>query len=477
MVRRKEKGFIPIPPNRATKWTCTIAGTDISNFILSGRFPHGLISEELICEIELENSGENFTNKFFARDEIVFKMDFSDGSTVQFKGEIEEIRKKIDGGLYKLGIKGAHFTAQLLDVMVTEEYTGASISDIRKDLVDKYLTGFTYTKIATNTTTIDTKFVNKPFLDCFLFLDIQGDEDTYVDFDKDFHTFKRESIKNLNIHFTDSDSIISLKGLGTDSAEVRNKITVYGEAGGLPVIATSEDNASQTTYRTKESVITDTDIDDEDKAIALGNAETSQLKNPTEQGNILSLYWTGISPGDMAYIISPIHKIHDLFRIVKFVYNVPNEDMEVFFNQERSIPKLFKDRIKKEQGQEAIVNPHKMTHSYNFTFDNENKIDSVSSSNIIVSESKLRKGSEETGIMVSNEKDTPISVNSVHVLATGEALDGATYWIQADAQADFQQVTLDTLGLVDNPGTELRLQIKITGTNTRIDAAALLYKA
>ena len=185
MPRIRKKIFIPIEPNRLTKWTCTIAGTDISDFILSGNFPHGLISEELICEIELDNSGEDFTNAFSARDTIQFKMDFSDGSTVQFEGEVEEIKAKIEGGFFKLGIKGGHFTAQCLDVMVTTEFTGAQISTIRTTIISDHLADFTTTNVETNSDTINIKFVNKPLLDSLLELDRQGDEDTYIDFNKD----------------------------------------------------------------------------------------------------------------------------------------------------------------------------------------------------------------------------------------------------------------------------------------------------
>lgn len=475
MPRRKERGFIAVPPVRSIKSSCTIDGTDVSEFIISGNFPHGLISEELVNDITLDNSGEDFD--FSIGDIIIFKMDFSDGSTTQFEGEIEEIRKAIEDGVFKLKIKGAHYTARLLDVMVTEEYSEATLSDIRKDLIDTYLTGFTYTNIEENSTSTDIKFVNKPLLDCLIALDIEGDEDTYVDFDKNFHTFKRESKTNLNIHFTDDDSIISLSGLGKDSAEVRNKVQVIGDAGGLPVIHTSADSSSETTYRSKESVITDTSIDDEDKAGSLADAEKTQLKDPKVQGSITSLFWAGINPADMAYIISPTHKIHGLYRIVKFIFKIPDEQMEVFFNQERSIPKLFKDRIKKEQGQEAIVNPHKMTHSFNFTFDNEDKIDSASSTRYTVTEGIIKwDGSGENAVVISIAKETPITVNSIHILAKGETLTGATYFVQADSGAEFEEVSLDTLTTITNTGTELKLKIIISNADTQIDSVALLYK-
>ncbi len=479
--RRIKRRFIPIEPDRTTIWTASIAGTDITDFILSATFPHGLISEELICEIELDNSGEDFTNKFKARDTIQFKMDFSTGSTLQFEGEVEEIKAKLEGGFFKLAIKGGHFTAQLLDVMVTAEFIQAKISDIRTTIINDHLTDFTTTNIETNNTLIDIKFVNKPLLDCLLALDIEGDEDTYVDFNKDFHTFKKNSKENLNIHFTDqTGSLINLRGLGTDSAEVRNKITVYGEAGGLPVIATSEDLASETTFRTKEKVITDNTIVDEDIAQTTGDAETVLLKDPLNQGSADTLFWTNINPGDKAYVISTPHLIHDLFRIVKFVFRVPGETMGVFFNKERSIPKLFKDRIKKDLAQETIVNKNKMTNSFNFGSEigfNENKIDGDASNDIKVVDGNLQMdGSVESANMISINKDIPITANSVEVRVIGESRDGTNYYINAEGTNIWQQVILETPTTVTTPGTKLRLRIELTSTTTRIRSAVILYK-
>jgi len=474
-IRTREQ-FVWIPQERPS-WTCTIAGTDVKDYILSGKFPNGLISEELICEIELDNSGENWTNLFKARDIIQFTLTLLTGNTINFEGEVEEISKKFEGGVFNLAIKGAHYTAQLLDIMVTKEFSQAKISDIRKSLIDTYLTGFTYTNIEENTSLIDIKFVNKPFLDCFLALDIEGDEDTYIDFNKDFHTFKRESKNNNDIAIVMNDLLIELKGLGQDSAEVRNKITVYGDAGGLPVIHTSEDSASQTSYRIKERVMTDTSITDEDTASAIGDAENFQLKNPVEEGSAECFLMAKLVPGYMTYVIFPPQDVHSRYRVVKYVNSVPNETTEVFFNQERSISKLFKDRIKKDMNQETITNPFAMKYSYNFTFDDENKIDSSASSDYILSEGKIRKDSAvESAIIISNAKTTPVSVSSVHIVAIGEVLDGATYWIQANTLVSYQQITLDTLTNITNTGTELRLKMIITSANTRLDSIAVLYK-
>ena len=93
--RRSEQVFAWFPPNRATIWSVTIDGEDVTNFVLDGKFPRGLLTEELVCEVLLDNSAEEFTDRFSQGNVIIFKMDFSTGTKIQFEGEVEEIKNKL----------------------------------------------------------------------------------------------------------------------------------------------------------------------------------------------------------------------------------------------------------------------------------------------------------------------------------------------------------------------------------------------
>ena len=432
MVRRRKEQFIWIPPDRTTIWSVEIDGVDVTNFILSGSFPHGLINQEMIAEIELDNSGEDFTDRFKIRNTVEFKFDFGSGSTTQFKGEIEEIKNQLPQGRFSYAIKAGHFTAQLLDVMVTKEFKGATISDIKTTLIEENLTGFTTNNIEENNTVIDIKFVNKALLDCLIELDIIANEDTYIDFDKDFHTFTKGS-KNIDDDAVVwDDSLIDLRGLGEDSADVRNKINVFGAIDGVDVIHISEDADSQTTFRSKEKVITDGRITDESEAQDVGDAETTLLADTFDQGSASTLLMPNLTPGGMIYVIFPPNNVHSRFRLIKHVFNVPAENMEVFFNQERSIPQLFKDRIIKEQGQEGIINPFKMKRSFIFTFNDESKIST--NSGVTFEDGVISKTTGvETGIIQSITKESDVVANEVELRVVGENITGATYFIRADS--------------------------------------------
>ena len=359
MPTRLERGFIWIPKDKNTNWSLTVNGLDIKNYLISAKLSFGLISEELNCEIEIDNSGEDFNTSFSEDDEIILTLDFSDGTTRQFAGVVNEIRDKLDNS-YSLIINGSHYTSYALDILVNKSYSSSGISTIRADLISTYLGsyGFTSTNIETNNELVTITFNEKPLIDCLLELDKLGDEDSYFDNDKDYHSFKRGSKDNDNEAIIFDDTLISLEGLGSDNAEKKNNIKVYGEAGGLPVLYTTEDTSS----RTKQRVITDTSILDEDDAASFSQAELDSSNNPPIQGNAYCFLMPELVPGYMTYIVSP-PRVHNRYRIAKYTFLLPSEQMNVIISSERSIAKLFKDRIKKDLAQETLSNPHNMKYS------------------------------------------------------------------------------------------------------------------
>lgn len=483
--RRVERGFRYIIPNRATKWTVTINDVDVSDYVLSGVFTRGTIGEECTCDIELENSGENYTGAFTYGNDIIFKMDFSDGSTVQFKGYVEEITNKLQD-TFTLMIKGSHLTARLLDIMVTEEFEGASVTDIFKSIVDEYLTGYTYANVETIDTSVNIKWINRPFYDCIVDLCIFGNCDSFLDNDLDFHLFTKGSKQITTDAIWEEDALLELTGLGTDSIDVRNKIQVYGASGGLPVIHTSPDTSSQTTYGVKEKVITDSSIIDEVKAKDLGDAELEQIKNPETKGSADCLFLPGLYPGCSTHVRSQPQGIHDFYRVVKYSYVVPAEGTTVVFSEERGLPKLFKERIQKDMGQETIVNPFKMNYTYNFLYNDYVKTDEESSNNITISDGKLTITSGATGNWISNTTTADASATKCQVMVKGENITGnVVAHVSFDGTDNYQKVSLDrTVNGVpssgeislDTAGSEPKLKLEINSTDTQIDAAVLLYK-
>jgi len=117
---------------------------------------------------------------------------------------------------------------------------------------------------------------------------------------------------------------------------------------------------------------------------------------------------------------------------------------------------LFKDRIRKDLAQETIVNPNRMSNSFNFGSSSgfmQNNIDGSASNDVGVVEGNLQmSGSVEKANMVSITKTTPRTVNFVEVRVIGESLTGNSYFINAEGTNTWQQVNLDEDTAVTTPG-------------------------
>ena len=512
MATRNVPMFIWIPPDRNTNWSLTINSIDVTNRVLSAtKIPFGLIEEDLHCEIELDNSDKSLD--FSENDIIVFKMDYSDASTIQFEGEVESaINNFTQGeGIYKMKIIGSHYSSRLLDILVTKDYTDSTISSIKQDLINTFLVGYTtipqsssitsFTALtsftassatieetpiiiitdtgATLSGNINIKFIKAPLVDCLSRLNILGDEDSYIDNNKALNSFKRGSRNNDNEALVIDESMFELKNFGVDNTIKKNKFQIFGDSGGLPVIF-SKSNITNVNTRVREQIFEDSNATDETKAEVIVKAEIDRLANPDFEATADIIMTPNLIPGYMTYIIHPDQGVHDRYRVSKFIYMPYDNKMEVLIGRKRTLATLFKDRILKDIGQESISNPFDMNYSYNFTFDDLNKVNSNSSNDIAVEDGKLKmQGIVSTARMMSNTLTTPINVSNVEIRVVGENLTGTTYYINLDNTDNFQEITLNTNIVIDTTitsGNKLRFRINITDSTTRIDSAVVLYK-
>ena len=472
MARRIKEQFIWIPPDRTGSiWNLTIKDIDVRTRIIGGNLSFGLMGEELSGEIILENSDEGVTGLFSENDIVSFKFDYTNGTTKQFEGEVESIIDSFNNN-YQMKIVCSHYTSRTSDIMVTKEYTNSTVSDIRINLISIYMTGYTSTNVETNNIVVPKiTFVNKPFQDCMLDLNVLGGEDCYIDNDKGFNSFKRGSKNNDNEALVIYDTMFDLKGLGVDNTRKRTRVQVIGDAGGLPVIYTS----SFPSNRTRERVITETNVNDESIAQDLADAELARENNPDKEGNANCIFMNQLLPGYMTYIVMPNY-VHSRFRLSKWTFNLDDYTMDVIVSEKRTLGKLFKDKFLKDLSQEKIVNPNNMLYSYNLVFTELNKVDLTSSDNISLESDKLRlNAGQESGNMITNILTTTNNVTSVQLLILGENLTGLTYFVNTDGTTSWQSIDLNILTTVTSSGKSLRFRIRLTNTTTRISSVALLY--
>ena len=478
MPRRRERGFIWIPRDKSTKYTIYIDSVDVTDDVIESEWARAIIGLECPCKLTLIDANGDYAALYTGGETVELLLDFSDGTTSQWKGTLEQPNKQM-GNTYTLELIGSHYQSDLLDITVTASYDGTKTADeVYKELVDEYLTGHTYTGVLPSTTLITKNWDNKPLWDCILDLCNLAKYDARVDSDKDHSFFTRESIVNETDAIVWNDTMISLKGLGPDTVDVKNRIIVYGEDDtGLPIVYIANDTTSQATHGIKEKVIKDTSINTYEEAKELGDAELLEQKNTSQKGEAESIILPDINPGEMVYVIDPVQHVHDTFRIVKYTHKLPMEFTDVIIAKDKTIPTIFKERTKKEGQLQKITNPYKMTNSYNFTFDDGSNIDTTVSGDVdVIGGSLYLLPGNSTGNMISTLRNHSTDINYVQAKVIGDALAGTIYYASTDNGETYKQITLEE-DIAVEPGTQLRVKIELNSTDTRVHSFALLYRS
>src|SRR3990167_4447289 len=409
------RGKIWLPRTRRYNYKVLIDSLDVTDDVITGEFISGIVGVETICNVSLTDPNGTYADLYSGGEEVEFRCDLADASATYWKGTLERPTKKF-GETFTLELVGSHFQSNLLDITVTKEYTGNKTCDaILKELVDTFLSGYTYVNVTASTISPTIRWNNKPLYDCIIDLCDLAGFDCYVDNSKDFHFFLRESIENTREGVVWNDTLLSISELGADNIDLRNRIIVYGEdEKGLPIIYRTDDAASQTKYGVKEKIVKDSSIKTYARAVEFGDTILADEKEKTQRGQFNCLLLTDINPGDMIWAVEQTQGINQTFRMIKFITRIPDLTTSVVVSKEKTIPLLFKERKLAELAGENVTNPHSMTNSYNFTFDDSSQIDSSLSTSVEVSSGNLStSGVSTSGTMVSIKRDADFTITKV----------------------------------------------------------------
>ena len=430
----------------------------------------------------------NFTEGYTADDTIVIeKVKENVTSTVRFEGTINRLMSKTESGMEMMEIGGGHVSDSLLDITVTREYEGDTTCDtILKELVDNYLTGFTYTNVTASVVTPNIKWSNKPFWEAvedLCKLSIPTAEvtrtktrfDCYVDDDKDFHFFEENSIETTTDAIVWNDTLIELTGFGEEQNVIKNKIIAYGyDDTGLPIIDVATDTSSQNSYGTKEMVITDKDLNTYSKTAGLASANLNNQKDPKKEGQALCFWLPTINPGEKIWISEPTSKIIEQNKIFKYTHRYPLERTHLILTKTRNVATLFRDRILKDIAQDIIVNPYEMTKSLNFPFDNANNL-SAQDDNVTITEGKIKLSSGTTGEFVTKTFSQNDNITNCHLKVVGEQNTDTVYKVSTDGGENYTVVLPETLTSL-TLGKDIIIKVQLNNANAEIDSIALLIK-
>lgn len=484
--KKTKKGFIWIPRPLNYNWKILINSTDVTADLLNVEFVKALVTQEIgRFRIKLDNNGETYTTLFSGGMDIKIYLDYApSATTLRYYGTLENLKKTFDDTGNAIILEGVHVSGSLLDRTVTESYTNTEISTILTELITDYASGFTSTNVSSNTTTATVNWENKPFFECIVDLCNIVNWDCYVDDSKDFHFFEKDSNECTEDAVVWRDNMLEVSGFGEDTLDVKNKVIVYGQdESGLPIIATSEDSDSQSSYGIKEKIIKDTAIQTHTDAQARADAEIILLNSPETKGNVKSFGLIFVNPGDKVWISNPLHHILNQYRFIRMIHKI---DMGMFTTESDvakagfTLPAFFRERLSREIATEVIENPNKMTHSYAFSFNSDVNI--ASHSNTETSEGKLKLVSGETdGTMVTDTLTADSDIAYIELKVSGEDLTSSVFYISVNGGLSYEEVTRNTLHTVLGSGKYLKIKVNLISDSDapspEIESSVCLYKS
>ena len=476
-VKEKRRAFVWIPqPYQKLNWALKIDGNTIPRAkIFDIKYSMSVTDEIGKCNLEINNNDNSYS--FSGGESIEIYVDFKDGDTLRWKGEVEKPAKAFQSMGKTIKITGRHLSSELLDITVTESFTDTAIETILETIVGTYATSFTYDK---NTypcsTTATVKWENTPFWECIVDLCNLAGYDCYVNPNSEFVFREKSSVINQDeviVH----ENALDIKGLGTDQIKLRNKIIVNGtDSDGNPIVATAIDSDSPSS-KIREKIIDDDTINTEAQAQARADAELALLKDLETAGEVTSMIMPDLNPGDKVWISYPMLQIHDTYRVVKFetsIYKNPPQT-KVWINSVRKIPELFRERIKSDLVGKEIKNPEKMEHSFNMTFDDESNIATLTKLEVTGGVIKVEAGAN-TGSMISNAVSASNDITQAYIIPKGNNITTNLYYVSNNGGTTWESISPKTLHNFTTAGNQLAVKVSIYTTTSELDALCILYK-
>ena len=457
---QKRKIFDWIPPEDVITHDIKIDGNSVKTVIWSAEFTRAIAPEIGFFKIILDNNNGEFNGKYKGEETVEFFIDRTDGTTTRFKGQIDTVKNPYDSGKgYTLIVSGYHVSGELMgDIHVTESYSKDSLTvdEILKAIIDKYLTGYTYTNVAESTEKPEINWDNKPFWECVFDLCKVAKNgslfDAYVDDDKDFHFFEERTVENSEEAIVFNYNLINApEGLGNQTLTKKDKITVIGDDGtGLPVLSTAGTG-------TKEEVIFDSKITTTLLADEVSAANLFLKDQSPREGEGTCYQLPSLAPGDLIWYTNTPQKITEQVKIYKYTHTFPNENTKYWIQTSREIPHIFKKRIENELASQKVTNPFRMKESLNLTFDSTDEL-VTKDSNVGVSEGKIKLTSGSEGTFTASKTFNFIA-DKIHLLVIGSDLLGTKYEIKKSGEDKFQTIT---------PNSEIELEEKHKGASLEI---------
>ncbi len=467
--------FSPISKIEVFDGTTT---TDVTDFVIEGEYTDGITETIGNFSFKVDNSTQNYSDSFTLYDQIRIYMDYgSSATTLRFVGMIERLSKS-DSSLI---ISGRGSAAKVIGKNITYSATNKSRSDILSEIIAANFTSITTNNLETDTGILTVNYFEKPFWNIVEEICFIGGRDAYVDKDFDFNYFASGSRRNTTEAMIHGYNLIATGDFSPDASSIANSIRVYGlESSGLPLISTSADSSSQSTYEVKNLKINDESITTSEQAKSRSDYELAKNKDPPTVGTIKGLGLPTILPGEQVRISDPLNGLNPgYYQVHKFIHKFSNDEpfmTELTIQKERtSVPKILRNRIKFESEIMKNINLNDLDFSYIWDFNSE--IGTHSGTQISINPN-TGKGYLETTGGATGTWESPLleldsNVSAVELRMAGTDTSTVQLFVSVDGGTVYNTVLSGNTTIT--AGKDIKVKVVFNSATTQITALSLLY--
>lgn len=452
---------------------------DLTNQIVSNVVDDNATESIGKFDVVLMNGDEFWNGKISGGDVYYYYKDYStQATTKRFGGFIE--KPSTYGG--KLKLSGRSFSLKFQDKTVTKSFTATDGSDILKSLINLHGAGeFTYNNVIAATGVLMTiAWTKKNFWDCVKDICNSCGVECYVDFNKDFHLFISGSVINSTDGLVHDHNLYEVTEFATDTALIRNRITVTGATiDNVQVLYSADDVTSQNLYGIKEEPINDDNIVSYEQAKEIGDFLLAKDVNPPQTGECRGLLLATQQPGDKIMISDPINNIPPGSYICSGYIDTIDYDAGKFetllkiSKEPRSVSHIIKFLIESSNRQQNNSdNPEDMKFAYTFTFDSN----SGTHNNTVISNGVLKLASGSSGTWFSDSRALPSNLKEVYLILNGQTLSGSAIYVSGNNGVDYELLTVKTkLTASSSKGMILKFKVVFSDATTEIDSMNGMY--
>jgi len=475
-----------IPPVADSDMKVVIESTtdhDLSDLILSGSYSDGVTNTVGAFDFKIIDPDKAIYNAISTFDEVVVYADYGTPTNARFRGIIEKLGFA-DSYLIISGRSVGMIFAEKNIIYQSTDVDGnlapMTKSDILKEIIEDNFDDINVDDVVVNSTEITVNYFEIPFAS--IIEDLCGTTHSfYLDTERAAQYFVKDSITNTTEIVVEDSNLLETLDNADDSNEVYSRVRVYGaNLDGIPIIATSESDTSNTGGIEKDLKIDNASATTTTQAQESADLEFEKLRNIPKIGQIKSLFLPTLIPGERIFISSPREGIDPAY------YSITSYTQSFDLNgdawakttidlvrRKQSISGMMRERINFEDFISENLNKNDM--DYSVIYDFSEGIGTHSDTEIDIDNGVLTTDGSATGTWISPTTTLTTDTSAVEVRVKGNKITGTKVFISVDNGVTYTPI--QTLGQSQAlTGKNIVLKIVLNSADTEVTACGILYK-